>query len=76
MSSLRLRMMIAVSLLAVVAVVAVALAARQRTRSEFSLSGTRENLDFVKPRRQFRPHRSIAGGPMLRTRCLARRRRC
>ena len=35
MSSLRLRMMIAVSLLAVVAVVAVALAARQRTRSEF-----------------------------------------
>jgi signal transduction histidine kinase len=34
-SGLRLRMMIAVSLLAVAAVVAVALAARQRTRSEF-----------------------------------------
>ena len=34
-SSLRLRMMTAVSLLAIAAVVAVALAARQRTRSEF-----------------------------------------
>jgi signal transduction histidine kinase len=43
-SSLRLRMMVAVSLLAVAAVVAVALAARQRTRSEFRRFLALENL--------------------------------
>jgi signal transduction histidine kinase len=43
-SSLRLRMMIAVSLLAVAAVVAVALAARQHTRSEFRRFLELENI--------------------------------